>query len=162
MRPLILAIVWIFLGVPASAQTAFRHNFKFGAAGVIPVSGYRTTEYSAGPGWRGGYEFRILKHLGAEAGFTEGLLIGEDTCNRFGCTYSRQSLKFLDYGLRGVVPLAGGKLELSIGLGGGYVWHQYGFGGPFGPNFAMFQYSGKAALRLDRRGRFRLSVGVRT
>jgi hypothetical protein len=105
---------------------------------------------------------RIIKYLGAEAGFTDAWPVGPDSCVRFGCSYSRQTLKLLDYGLRGVAPLAGGRVELSIGLGGGYVWHKYGYYGSFGSNQALFQYSGKAAFALDHRHRFRAITAVRT
>jgi hypothetical protein len=138
-----------------------RHDFDFGATGIFPVSGYRTASYSAGPGWRGGYELRIMKHLGADVGFTEGWPVITD-CERLGCTYSRQSLKLLDYGLRGVAPIAAGRIELSIGLGGGYVWHPHGFSGRFGPNQALLQYSGKAAFALTRSRRIRVTFGLRT
>jgi len=154
------------LGLPAGfsyAQSAATlHNFEFGAAGVFPVSGYKTEGFSAGPGWRAGYEIRPIKYLGAEAGFTEGWPAGIDNCDRFGCTYSRQTLKLLDYGLRGVAPLANGRLELSVGLGGGYAWYQYGSSGPYGTNQHLLQYSAKAAYALDGRGRFRLGFTVRT
>src|SRR4051794_34173376 len=106
MRIFILATLCVWLGVPACAQ---RHNIEVAAAGVFPVGRYQTGVYSPGPGWHISYELRLSKRLGAEAGFTEGWLVGTDTCNRFGCAYSRQTLKLLDYGLRGVVPLASGK-----------------------------------------------------
>ena len=160
LRPFVCLIL---LPASSSSQSAvLRHDFEFGAAGLFPVSGYRAVGYSAGPGLRAGYEFRALKHFGAEAGFTDAWPVATEGCNRFGCTYSRQSLKLLDYGLRGVALLAGNRVELSIGLGGGYVWHPYGFSGPFGPNGHLLQYSGKAASAVDRSARFRLAVGVRT
>ena len=163
MRTFVFVACLGLLAGPSYPQVAAtRHNFEFGAAGIFPVNGYQTASYSAGPGWRAGYELRIFKHLGAEGGFTAGWPVGTDTCNRFGCVYSRQTLKLLDYGLRGVVPLAAGRVELSIGLGGGYVWHQYGYSGTFGTNQALFQYSGKAAFALDRQRRVRLSFTVRT
>lgn len=125
------------------------------------MGGYLANRYSSGPGWRGGYELRPLKHLGAEAGFTEAWPVGTDVCSRLGCAYSRQTLKLLDYGLRGVVPLAGGRVELSIGLGGGYVWHKYGYSGMFGTNQALFQYSGKTSFALDQGRHFRANFTVR-
>jgi hypothetical protein len=116
-----------------------------------------------GPGWRGGSELRLIKHLGAEAGFTEGWPSGLDTCNRVGtgCTYSRHSLKLLDYGIRGMAPVAGARLELSVGLGGGYIWHP-SIDFLDRPNQALFQYSGKIAFALDRLGRTRFTFAVRT
>jgi hypothetical protein len=71
-------------------------------------------------------------------------------------------LKLLDYCLRGVAPLAAGRVEFSVGVGGGYVWHQYGFSGLFGSNQPLLQYSGKAAFALDRQGRSRVSLTLRT
>jgi hypothetical protein len=127
------------------AEWPARYNLDFGPTGVFPLSGFRTFGDSAGPGWRGGSELLLIKHLGAEAGFTEGWPVGTDTCDRFGCTYSRHSLKLLDYGIRGVAPVAGGRLELSVGLGGGSIWHS-SIDFPDRPNQALFQYSGKIAF----------------
>jgi hypothetical protein len=161
MRTVALFVCLDLLAGASHAQSAFaRHNLEFGAAGVFPVSGYRTISYDAGPGWAAAYELRLLKHLGAEAGFTEAWPVATDGCSRFGCTYSRQPLKLLDYGLRGVASL-GARTELSIGLGGGYIWHPYGYSGPFGPNQHLLQYSGKAAFALDPQHRFRLTLTLR-
>ena len=105
-----------------------------------------------------------MRHLSAEAGFTEAWPVANDICPSLGCipiTYSRQSLKLLDYGVRAVAPVAGGRLQLSVGLGGGYVWHSV-IDFPNRPNQALFQYSGKIAFALDRLGRTRLTFAVRT
>ena len=134
-----------------------RHNLEVGATGIFPVNGYIANEYSAGPGWRPGYELRLLKPLGAEVGWTESWPLGT-SCDRFGCTYPRETLKLLDYGLRGHILLGGGRVDLSVGAGGGYVWHPED---AFYKNGALFQYSGKAAIALDHRGRFRISFTVR-
>ena len=53
--------------------------------------------------------------------------------------------QLLDYGIRGVAPVAGGRLELSVGLGGGSIWHS-SIDFPDRPNQALFQYSGKIAF----------------
>ena len=157
MRTLVLFASLGLLADPLHAQYSARlHSFEFGAAGVIPLNGYG---YSAGAGWRAGYQLRVLKHLGGEAGFTEAWPIAIDTCltANFTCLSSRQYVKLLDYGLRGVAPLAGGRVELSVGAGGGYVWNQW----KTYNNGALFQYSGKAAFALDRKGRVRLSFTLR-
>jgi hypothetical protein len=162
MRTLAFLACLGLLAGASYAQSAFaRHNLEFGAAGVFPLSGYRATSYNAGPGWHAGYELRLFEYLGAEAGFTEAWPVTTETCNRFGCTNSRQPLKLLDYGLRGVAPLGAGRVELSIGLGGGYIWHPFGYSGPFGPNQPLFQCSGKAGFAVDRQRRLRLSLTVR-
>ena len=159
MRSLACLSVLFFLPQSASAQV--RHELGFAAAGVFPAGGYLSNQYSAGPGWRAGYELGVWKYLAAETGFTEAWPVGTDTCNQFGCAYSRQPLKFLDYGLRGIVPLAVGRVELSLGVGGGYVWHKYGHSGRFGTNQPLFQYSAQAAFALDPQHRFRAIVTVR-
>ena len=154
-------VVTTLVGISAAQSGPARYNLDFGPTGVFPLSGFRTFGDSAGRGWRGGSELRLIKHLGAEAGFTEGWPVGTDTCGRFGCTYSRHSLKLLDYGIRGVAPVAGGRLELAVGLGGGYIWHS-SIDFPDRPIQALFQYSGKIAFALDRLGRTRFTFAVRT
>jgi hypothetical protein len=155
---LCLAIVFLMSGALRAQDGATRHNFEIGGGGVFPLSGYIADEYAAGPAGRAGYELRILKPLGAEAGITEGGLPGT-SCDRFGCTHPRETLKFLDYGLRGHIGLPGGRVDLSAGLGGGHVWYEYGYSFT---NVALFQYSVKAAVALDREKHFRLAVTVRT
>jgi hypothetical protein len=160
MRTLVFLASLGLLADPLQAQyTAPLHNFEFGAAGVVPLNGYGTNGFNAGAGWRAGYQLRLLKHLGGEAGFTEAWPIAIDTCltATFTCFSSRQYLKLLDYGLRGVVPLAGGRVELSLGVGGGYVWNQW----KTYNNCALVQYSGKAAFALDRKGRVRVGFTLR-
>ena len=133
-----------------------RHNLEIGGGGIFPVLGYKTDEYSAGPAGRAGYEFRFIKPLGAEIGITEaGLPFAE--CDKFGCTYPRETLRFLDYGIRG--HFSRGRFDLSAGLGGGYIWFQRF--APF-PNESLLQYSAKAAIAVDHRGRFRIAFTVRT
>jgi hypothetical protein len=158
---------FVFLLVPftpivAAQDIPARHNFEFGAAGLFPLSGDRTVGYSPGPGYHGVYEFRLVQHLAADTGIAQTWPVATYNCGRFGCEYSRQRLGLLDYGARGVLPLAGGRVELSVGLGGAYVWHPQAESGPFGPNGALFQYSGKAAFALDERRRFRLTATIRT
>jgi len=134
------------------------HNLEIGGAGLFPVSGYKTDAYSAGAGWRPGYELRFLRPLGAEVGFTEAWLPGS-SCGHFGCTHPRETLKLLDYGLRGHIPLDAGRFDLSAGVGGGYIWYQYG--NSF-TNGSLLQYSGRAAVAIDRRRRWRVAFTLRT
>src|SRR5689334_2725301 len=124
------------LAVQAWGQTL--HNVEVGAAGLFPLSGYKTNSYSAGAGLRPGYELRFLRPMGAEVGFTEVWLPGSD-CNRNGCTHPIEPLKLLDYGLRGHLMLDDGRIDLSASVGGGYIWYRYG---DSFTNGALFQYSG--------------------
>jgi hypothetical protein len=146
--------------VAAKAQVnAPLHNFEVSAAGGFPLSGYATNGFTAGPGWHTGYELRILKYLAPETGFTEIWPVAIDTClsYRYTCISSRQYLKLFDYGLRGTAPLAGGRVELSLGVGGGYEWNQW----KRYNNGALFQYAGKAAFAVTHGGRVRAAFTVR-
>lgn len=134
------------------------HNLEIGAAGLFPLSGYKTEEYSAGPAWRLGYELRFLRNLGAELGGAEAWLPGS-SCESYGCTHPTETFKLMDYGLRGHVLLHQGRIDLSAGVGGGYIWYQYG---DSFTNGSLFQYSAKAAIALDRRGRWRIAFTLRT
>lgn len=151
----------IFVTIVIGQTRPPMHNFEIGAAGVFPLSGFRTYDYEAGPGWRAGYEFRPAKHFAADAGFTQTWPITAENCGRFGCEYAREKLGLLDYGVRGILPVAQGRLELSVGIGGAYVWHPFGYSGPFGSDGALLQYSGKASFALSQQGRVRANVSVR-
>lgn len=148
---LLAAGVWAQTGPPL-------HNVEIGAAGLFPVSGYKTDAYSTGPGWHPGYEFRFLRPLGAEVGWTEAWLPGS-SCESYGCTHPRETFKLMDYGLRGHILLDAGRFDFSAGVGGGYIWYQYG---DSFTNGSLFQYSGKAAVALDRRRRWRIAFTLRT
>ena len=74
----------LFAASAFGQAVAARHNFEFAAAGILPLGGWRAEEYSAGPGWRAGYELRVVRHLGAEVGFTEAWPLGIETCGSYG------------------------------------------------------------------------------
>ena len=148
----------VFLRILAAQDGETRHNLEVGGGGVYPVGGYWASEYSAGPALHAGYELRLLKYLAAESGWTGAWLPGT-SCSRYGCEHPVGRVGFLDYGLRGIVPVASGRVELSAGLGGGYVW--------FGPddhyyNGSLLQYSGRATVAVDRHRHFRVGFTVRT
>src|SRR6266568_4553378 len=109
-----LPILSFFVAVSAGALCAQvpipRANVEIDAAGVFPVDGFKAEEYSTGPGLRVGGEFRLHRNLVAEVGWTGGWMATNYNCSRFGCSYSRLENKFLDYGLRGVLPLVGGRV----------------------------------------------------
>jgi len=153
-----LAILALLTGALWAQDGATRHNLEIGGGGIFPLNGYIADNYSAGPAGRAGYELRLVKPLGAEVGITETGLPAA-SCDRFECTYPRETVKFLDYGVRGHVALSRGRIDLSAGLGGGYVWYKYG---DLFTNVPLFQYSGKAAVALDRGKRFRIAFTIRT
>ena len=139
-------------GLVATNLWAQLVNVEIGGGALIPIGGYQTNVYSAGPALRPGFEFRPWRLLGAEAGFTEGWPRGE-VCSRFGCEHPREALKLVDYGFRGHIPLRANRVDLSLGVGGGYIWYENG--NSF-DNGWLLQYSGKAAVALDARRRWRI------
>jgi len=139
-----------------------RASVEIDAAGVLPVDGFKAEEYSAGPGLRVGGEFRLHRNLVAEGGWTAAWMAAYYNCHSFGCSYSRLENKFLDYGLRGVLPLAGGRVELSVGVGGGYIWFDSASGDNNYYNVSLFQFSGKGSVALNRNAQWRVNFTVRT
>jgi hypothetical protein len=158
----ILSFLLALLAGALSAQIPIpRANVEVDAVGVLPVAGFKAEEYSSGPGLRVGGEFRLFRNLAAEGGWTSAWMATSYQCSRFGCSYSRLQNKFLDYGLRGVLPLAAGRVELSLGVGGGSIWFDSASGDNYFYNGSLFQYSGKAAVALDRNGHWRANFTVR-
>ena len=148
----------LLAGVLAAQDGAARHSLEAGGSGVFPISGWKASEYSAGPGLHAGYELRLQKHVAAEAGWTGSWLPGT-SCTKFGCEHPRGKVSFLDYGLRGIFPVAAGRVELSAGLGGGYIW--YGLDDRY-YNTPLLQYSGRATVAIDHHQHFRVGFTVRT
>ena len=149
----------VFIPILAAQDGATRHNLEVGGGGVYPIGGWLASEYSAGPALHAGYQLRLLKYLAAEGGWTGSWLPGT-SCSRYGCEHPLGRVGFLDYGLRGIVPVAAGRVELSVGLGGGYIW--YGPGDAPYYNGSLLQYSGRATVAVDRRRHFRVGFTVRT
>ena len=165
MARLPILLLSFSLGGSAGALSAqvpiSRANVEIDAAGVFPVNGFKAEEYSTGPGLRVGGELRLHRNLVAEGGWTGAWMATYYNCSRFGCSYSRLENKVLDYGMRGVLPLAGGRVELSLGVGGGYIWFDSASGDNY-YNGSLLQYSGKAAVALDRNGHWRINLALRT
>jgi hypothetical protein len=158
----LLSLFLVFSAATLPAQIPIpRANAEIDAAGVSPVGGYLANAYSSGPGLRAGGDFRVTKYLAADAGWTGAWMSLDNGCKYPPCSYPQLENKFLDYGLRGVLPLAGGRVEFSVGVGGGYIWFDRTSGDSY-HNGTLFQYSGKAAVALDRSGHWRVNLTVRT
>ena len=153
--------VWMSLcaGVLAAQDGAARHSLEAGGGGMFPLSGWKASEYSAGPALHTGYQLRLQKYVAVEGGWTGSWLPGT-SCSRYGCEHPVGRVGFLDYGLRGIVPVAAGRVELSAGLGGGYIW--YGPGDAPYYNGSLLQYSGRATVAIDHHKHIRVGFTVRT
>ncbi len=101
----------LLAGVLAAQDGAARHSLEVGGSGVYPISGWKASEYSAGPGLHAGYELRLWKYVAADAGWTGSWLPGT-SCSRYGCEHPRGEVSYLDYGLRGIVPGCPARLSL--------------------------------------------------
>lgn len=161
-RPFVLSLFLILSAGTLPGQVSpTRASVEIDAVGLFPVGGYKANEYTSGPGLRAGGEFRLSRNLAAEAGWTAAWMATDYDCFRFGCAHSRLTNRFLDYGLRGVLPLARGRVDLSLGVGGGYIWFDWASGDTGYYNGSLFQYSGKAAIALNRSGRWHLNLTAR-
>jgi hypothetical protein len=156
-----LLFLCAFAGTLTAQTSVTRHRLELDSAGVFPVGGYKADEYSAGPALRAGYELRLRQYLAVDLGWTSAWLPGT-SCSRFGCDYPRYQNRLLDYGLRGVLPLAQDRVELSVGLGGGYIWFNKTSGDSGYYNGSLLQYSAKATVALDRSKHIRMGFSVRT
>jgi len=157
---LTLVLVLASVDVLHAQDAIMRQKLEFDGTGLFPVSGYKADEYSVGPGFRVGYELRLHKHVAADAGWTAAWLDGT-SCSRYGCDYPRYQNRLLDFGLRGVLPLQGGRVELSLGIGGGYIWFDPASGDSYFSNTTLLQYSGKMAVAIDRNRHVRLDFSLR-
>jgi hypothetical protein len=153
--------ICFFAAVLAAQDDASRHSLEVGGGGVFPLSGWKASEYSVGPALHVGYQLRLQKYVAVEAGWTGSWgPTNVGFCSpKYGCEYLGGEVGFLDYGLRGIVPVAAGRVELSVGLGGGYDWYGNGYN-YF--NSALIQYSGRATVAIDRRKHFRVGFTIRT
>ena len=71
--------------------------------------------------WRPRTARRATTWKSAAVGGWTGSWLPGTSCTKFGCEHPCGEVGFLDYGLRGIVPAAAGRVELSAGLGGGYI-----------------------------------------
>jgi hypothetical protein len=140
----------IVMSCSAVSAQDIGHELSLGVGGLFPVSGYKATAYATGPALRVAYELRFKRHIGAELGWT-GAWPNQDA--------ARHQLQLVDYGLRGILPIAADRAELSAGVGGGYIWYDRGYSNSY-LNGSLLQYSGRVAAPLNSRRR--LWIGSRS
>jgi hypothetical protein len=158
----LLCVFLVFLSFVAAAraQSGYsRHTLTVGAGIISPVSGWKTSSYDAGPAVNLSYGCRVDRHLQAEVGYT-GALSRYTDCYKFGCSLERKRVSLMDYGLRAILPLKNEHVQISAGLGGGYIWNDLGSLNSF-HNDVLIQYSGRMSVALDARQRFRVGSTLR-
>jgi hypothetical protein len=151
-------IVMATVSIAGSAQ-GLRQEMNVGAGALLPLSGFKAEEYTAALDLRVGYQLRLRKYLGAEMGWTGAWPSRTD----FGRDFDqlvRDRLQLVDYGVRGIVPVARDRAELSAGVGGGYIWYDRGSSNSF-LNGSLLQYSGRVAAPLNSRRRIWIGMTFR-
>ena len=141
---------------------------------------YRTLQ-KGGPSFTGNYEFRLSRYLAVETGtdillpsgqgFLQqaSILSGENLIGYYyhagsGCTVGcvqlsgRSQVTLLTYGFKGILPLAGDRVELFAGIGGAYGWNSR-IGGAL--DSAYGQASVGARVAVDQDHRFWLGTTLR-
>jgi Outer membrane protein beta-barrel domain len=138
------------LSCPALGQS-LTNIVEVGGGGGFPISS-SADYYSNAPAIIGRYELDFHKYLGAEIGIENVRPTFTYYCGD-GCFNSiRGRVTLLPFGLRGVFPSHGGRLEFFAGAGGAYAWNAVNATSlpyPPPPGAWMFQVSGGARFALD-------------
>ena len=126
-----------------------------------------------GPTFNGRYEYRFFKYLAGEAGvdtmlpsffsyqvvpifsiqsgaFPTPIYSSTQTGYTYFPFQNRDRVTMLPFGVKGILPLANGRVELFLGVGGAYVWNSHSFSG----SAWREQTSIGGRVALDRRRRF--------
>jgi len=137
----------------------FQQDLSIATGILSPLSGYKADDHHTGPAFRIGYEIRLKRYISGEVGWTGAW----PTRTEFGRDFDiivRDSFKLVDFGLRGVMPIAGNRAEVSAGVGGGYIWQRRGPSESF-LNDSLLQFSGRVTAPVGARHRFRTGITVR-
>lgn len=149
----------LLIAFPCMLPAQSRYKVQLGATGVFPVTGFLADEYSPGPGLRAGGEVRLHRFVAVDAGWTGAWMPGTE-CSRFGCEHPRYENRLIDYGLRGVIPMSHRGAELSLGVGGGYIWFDRSSFAQY-YNSALLQLSVELSVPIGASERFRLESSTR-
>lgn len=176
MKRFLLSLSFAFAVSPVLAQEAAHTSTVTLSVGGQPYS-YNYFDEHAGPAAGARYEFRVWKYFALEAGVDNllpeahrGIVLpvipsGETIVTIGpGCTScvivpvsERSQVTLLPFGAKGILPLANGRLELFLGLGGAYSWH---FDARFA-NALLAQGSLGGRFALDHKHHFWLGSSIR-
>lgn len=164
MKPAILAVAVLSFASLTNAQSDFRNSFTFsgGYARDVNASCCQTnTAVSLGAS----YGYRVLPNLQAEAGVATAL---SPTPEIRGANYDiKPDDRFIwvPFGVRGILPVKHGRVELSVGAGG--LHEKYSVSNP-STNVGLVSrdgwggyFAGGVAVALDRGRHFWLGVSPR-
>jgi hypothetical protein len=156
-RPLLICC----LPLVTFGQTERFGTFSIGAGGGFPASGYRTDPFSNGASFAAAYEFRLWKYVAPHLDLVN-LLPNHANYSKFGVSYSRERVTLLSFGVRGVVPLARGRVELFAGPGAVHVWSsQFELTSGFQAPSWLLGIDAGGRMAIDRKHRFWIGPTVR-
>lgn len=140
------------------------------------VYSYNHFDEHGGPAFNGRYEFRLWKYLALEAGvdtllpelhfivpvpvISNGVVLASNcpTCVSV-LESERTRLTILPFGAKGILPIANGRAELFLGLGGAYGWNAFYYHDFANALLAQASLGGRFAL--DRKRRYWLGTSAR-
>jgi len=121
------AILFLFsLTMCANAQSEMRNTVIFSGGFAHNVGGNCWGE--SAPSLAVSYAYRLFPHVDMEAGITTALALGTEVRGANYDIKADDRLIWVPFGLRGVLPLLSGRVEVSAGAGG--VYEKYSVGNP--------------------------------
>ena len=148
------------LAACADAQSEMRNTITF-SGGWAHNAGTNCCGESA-PSVDVSYAYRLFPHLDLEAGLETALSLGTEARGAHYDFKADDRFFWVPFGLRGVLPMRRGRVELSVGAGGTY--EKYSVGNP-AQSVAFVSRDGwggyasvGAAVALDRRRHFWLGT----
>ncbi len=114
MRTVSWRILAFLLPLTAYCQGAGTSTITVGVGGGFPAGGYLTDSFSNVSSFSGNFEFRLHQYAAVEVG-VENFLADFQNFSRGGEFTTRERVTFLPLGLRGVLPLGQGRIELFLG-----------------------------------------------
>jgi hypothetical protein len=153
VRFLRLILVLPCVCIIVSAQDAGRSTVSIGAGGGFPAEFLRTDELSHGPAFSATYEFRLFRYLAPEIGLLD-FLPNLTSSSPHGTSVVRERVTLLSFGVRGILPLARGKVELFAGPSAVHIWSDdYDLTGYGAPSW-LIQIDGGFRVAIDRKRHF--------
>jgi len=143
----------LFLATCAAAQSDMRNTVTF-SGGFAHNAGNNCCGDSA-PSLAVSYAYRLFPHVDLEAGVDTTLSLGSEAS---GASYNFKAddrFLWVPFGLKGVLPLRNGRVELSAGAGGTYEKYLVGGSSFFSSRDGWGGYASTGvAVALDARRHF--------
>jgi hypothetical protein len=149
----------------AMAQIEGRSTVTVGVGGGFPTGGdlTSTNHIPNSAAYSASYEFRLFKYLAPEVGLVNltpyfpQFQAGNDLIPA-----TRERVTLLSFGLRGILPLKQGRIELLAGVGGAHVFNSgYEDFVYYNASRTIWQINGGGRVAIDHRRRFWVGPTVR-